>query len=277
MRMIRLHVVLKFWAVLLLSGWAYVSQACTIDSYSVVNPDCFYSSNGSLTINASGAPSLTYSIDGGLTFSASNVFSNLSPGTYIVVVQSPLPCSVSDTIVISPNSILSADLLVSATTVFVGEDVLFTDASVGHTGSLLDYGDGTASGGITSIIHNYNLAGNYSASLVVTDGLCSDTAFANVVVLSSSSLTIPNVFSPNEDGVNDLFMPQVMGIKELECTIMNRYGEIVQAWNGPRGFWDGYTFPAGVACPTGTYFYWIKAVGYDGVNYEQKGTITLLR
>lgn len=257
--------------------FALLSRACVIDSYTLTQPTCLYSSDGTLVINASGAAGLTYSIDGGSTFVAGNTFTNLAPGTYFIVVQSPQPCFVSDTVYIAPLSPVSAAGHLSSQNVFVGEDVLFTDLSFGHNTLNIQFGDGADTTGVFSVTHAYNQIGVYNSMFIASDGVCSDTVVFPVIVSGHSSLIVPNVFSPNNDDVNDLFMPQTFGMRFLECTIMNRYGEIVHAWSGTRGFWDGYTFPAGVACSEGTYFYWIKAEGLDGKQYDLNGTITLLR
>lgn len=261
----------------LLMLFALEGRSCSIDSYNLLQPSCLYSNDGSLTINASGAAGFEYSIDGGQTFTSSSVFNGLAPGTYIVVVQSPQPCSATDTVYIAPASMLSASGVVSATSVFAGQAVTFLDQSYGHTTTTVVFGDGTDTTGVSSVTHTYSDTGTHAAMIIVSDGICSDTVFFTIAVFGNSSLLIPNVFSPNDDDINDLFMPRALGMKDLEGVIMNRYGQIVHSWIGVNGFWDGYSFPAGVACSEGTYYYWIKANGLDGVAYDQKGTITLLR
>ncbi len=252
-------------------------QACTIDSYSVINPSCVNAGDGTLTINASGGPGLTYSIDGGLTFSASNVFTGLNAGTYAVVVQSTLPCSVTGSVTITANDPLDAVGWSNTASVFMGEPVWFNDLSVGFTSVTIDFGDGSDTTGVDLVAHEYDAPGVYTVLFIATNGTCTDTSVLTITVVGSSSLFIPNVFTPNLDGVNELFMPQASGMKSFECYISNRWGELVCRWSGPKGYWDGYTYPAGVACPEGTYFYIIKAVGYDGVEYDEHGIINLLR
>lgn len=266
---------LLFLVLFVLSG--LLAHSCTIDSYVLTRPTCLYSADGQLQIQASGAVGITYSIDGGLTFSASNTFSNLAPGTYFIVIQSPLPCSVSDTVYIAPQSQLSAGGTVSTNTIFPGESVVFSSYSHNATSTLFDFGDGSDTTGLTQVVHSYNQIGAFTPMLIVSDGICFDTITFSITVAGESSLYVPNVFTPNNDDVNDLFFPRAFGMRSLECTIMNRYGEIVHSWIGTKGFWDGYTFPAGVACSEGTYFYWIKAEGLDGKSYNVNGSITLLR
>jgi gliding motility-associated-like protein len=193
------------------------------------------------------------------------------------MIQSSQPCSQVDTIYIAPINFLSASATVSSEMVFAGETVTFSSNAVHFASLYFDFGDGTDTSGIAQVQHIYPTAGTYSAFFVASNGGCSDTVFFTIVVSGTSSLLVPNVFTPNGDDVNDLFMPSAFGMRALECTIMNRYGEVVHSWIGVRGYWDGYTFPAGLPCPEGTYFYWIRAEGLDGKPYNENGTISLLR
>lgn len=75
------------------------------------------------------------------------------------------------------------------------------------------------------------------------------------------TVEIPNVFTPNGDGVNDLFKVKSSGYSHLKCTIFNRYGEIMYVFYGLNGSWDGRTH-AGLRCPDGVYFY-VLDIGLD--------------
>ncbi len=92
----------------------------------------------------------------------------------------------------------------------------------------------------------------------------------------SSCITIPNVFSPNNDGKNDVFKITSSGLKAMTCGIFNRWG--VKLWDlkGPEENWDGRD-QTGIACSTGTYFYILDAVGVDGKAYHQSGFVELIR
>jgi gliding motility-associated-like protein len=68
-----------------------------------------------------------------------------------------------------------------------------------------------------------------------------------------SDVRIPNVFTPNNDAVNDVFKIRADDYVNLTCTIYNRYGSIVYKYFGINGTWDGYTH-AGVKVSAGSYF-----------------------
>jgi gliding motility-associated-like protein len=252
--------------------------ACpVISSYDLTPATCAYNSDAVLTVNATGTGPLQYSIDG-TTFQASPTFTGLLPGVYILTIQSALPCTITDTVTVYSTSFLSADLLVSTSdTLFVNETFTFYDNSFNASSWTFLLGDGSDTSDVPSINYSYPSAGAYNVVLIATDGICFDTTSLQVIVTSASALRTPNVFSPNNDDLNDVWMPDAQGMQEMRCVIMNRYGEVVHEWSGQNGYWDGHSFPSGIACNEGTYFYWIVATGFDGQAYNENGTITLLR
>lgn len=91
-----------------------------------------------------------------------------------------------------------------------------------------------------------------------------------------SSIEIPNVFSPNNDGFNDVFYFPSQNVTDLNCKIFNRWGEMIYEFNQVNASWDGRT-NTGSICPDGTYYF---IVNYKKVNSDwetAKGFVTLLR
>ena len=87
---------------------------------------------------------------------------------------------------------------------------------------------------------------------------------------------INNVFSPNSDGINDVFSIGEVGMDNISVSILNRWGEQVYSWEGDGGEWDGKGVD-GQTLSEGVYFYILKATGMDGYYYEKKGSVTLVR
>jgi gliding motility-associated-like protein len=90
-----------------------------------------------------------------------------------------------------------------------------------------------------------------------------------------SYLTTYNAFSPNGDGVNDLFVTDNAHLIYYRLTIFNRWGSTLFVTTDPAAGWNG-TYQGGEV-PDGTYFYLIEARGIDQKEYLAKGFVTLIR
>ena len=89
-------------------------------------------------------------------------------------------------------------------------------------------------------------------------------------------LDIPNVFTPNGDGVNDFFMAKGENISQINLTIFNRWGDHICTLRNPNDFWDGRS-SNGESCSNGTYFYVASAIDTSGRKIQKKGFFQLLR
>jgi gliding motility-associated-like protein len=89
-------------------------------------------------------------------------------------------------------------------------------------------------------------------------------------------LEMPNVFSPNGDGVNDLFMPvKAYNVEKLHLTIYNRWGQKLFETEHAEYGWNGKT--GGKECSEGTYYWLLSYTTLTDVNQELHGCLTLLR
>ena len=103
---------------------------------------------------------------------------------------------------------------------------------------------------------------------------CSDTI--DFVIDVQGLEEINNVFSPNEDDVNDIFIFANHGIDILSVIIFNRWGQKIYETDVSSAQWDGKDLKGNEQL-AGTYFYVLTAQGKDGYRYEEKGAIILLR
>lgn len=88
---------------------------------------------------------------------------------------------------------------------------------------------------------------------------------------------MPNAFTPNGDGVNDVFRVKesYQSIVSFEAMVFNRWGKKLYEWRTPDGGWDGKS--GGSDVPDGAYYLVINARGADGKKYHIKKVINLLR
>ena len=95
--------------------------------------------------------------------------------------------------------------------------------------------------------------------------------------VSQSRLEMPNAFSPNGDGHNDIYgaKDNYQSIVEFHAVILNRWGQKLYEWTDPAGGWDG-TYK-GHDVKQGVYFVVVKARGADGIRYNIRKDVNLLR
>lgn len=118
--------------------------------------------------------------------------------------------------------------------------------------------------------------GSYAVSLLATNEFnCSDTVIKVVNVGSDFSIYIPNSFTPNEDGKNDIFKPIVYASKNYYMRVFDRWGEevfytrdVAEGWNGSHG---------DESCPQDIYSYEIVLSNSLGERKQYIGTVLLLR
>jgi len=136
--------------------------------------------------------------------------------------------------------------------------------------------------------YTFSDAGSYKVLLTVNNNYCSNSDSITINV-STSAIQVPNVFTPNGDGVNDEFRVAYKSLKSFQCWIYSRWGRKVYYWNDPQKGWDGKI--NGRDADEGAYFYVIRAYGTDFDKnskpdqltkrrvgeYTLKGDINLLR
>ncbi len=112
----------------------------------------------------------------------------------------------------------------------------------------------------------------------ISDSGCSGYDTLNIEVLNNSELAIPNAFTPNNDGVNDYFLPKALGNAYVtNFRVFNKWGNLlydVHPANG-RASWDGKWNEE--LQPPGVYVYLIEYTDNIGVMHKVTGTITLLK
>lgn len=133
---------------------------------------------------------------------------------------------------------------------------------------------------ITSIDTNpstiYELPGEYTVTLIAENNYgCRDTAIYEFIKVDDYlMILIPNVFTPNDDKLNDVFEIKGVRVKDIVCRIYNRWGEEIYQWQGLEGYWDGTYKNEKVS--DGVYFYLLDVEWMNGKKEIKSGHITLI-
>ena len=209
-----------------------------------------------------------------ITLSADSTLS----GTYYVFAKDKnTNCSTlkSDSVEVEVKNV-KAGFFSNTTLGFVPYSIEFTNTSFNAINYLWNFNDGATSTEV-SPKHLFEKEGSFSVYLIAYNGLCNDTSYgAQIDIEKRSKLEVPNVFSPNKDNYNDVFNVIGDGLKTINGSIFNRWGQLIYEWDSLKRGWDGNTM-AGFESPEGTYFYTIKATGKDGVPYFFQGNVLLVR
>jgi|GEM_PF-2080706 len=113
-------------------------------------------------------------------------------------------------------------------------------------------------------------------TLVVTDANgCSDSDQVSITIDETVNLFIPNVFSPNGDGNNDIFFIRGNGIQEINLAVFSRWGEKVFESTDLKSGWDG--FYKGEKMNPGVFVYYLTATMVTGEVINKHGNITLIK
>jgi gliding motility-associated-like protein len=117
--------------------------------------------------------------------------------------------------------------------------------------------------------------GNCCITLIANINSCTDSITKCFKIVPESSISVPNVFTPNGDTKNDLFKVSSTGLKSLNCVIYDRWGLKMYEWDGINGSWDGNS-KTGTA-PDGTYFYIINYTDLRDKSVTEKGYLNLFK
>jgi len=141
-----------------------------------------------------------------------------------------------------------------------------------------NFGDGTDSvSNAANPIHTYQDTGRYCVTMIAMDEHgCSDTATNCFAMEPNYTLYIPSAFTPNNDHVNDVFVPVGQYIKNFDMYIFDRWGmQLYHTTDITKG-WDG-TVGGGTPVQEDTYVYKITVTDSEGNNHTYIGNVTLLK
>jgi gliding motility-associated-like protein len=119
-------------------------------------------------------------------------------------------------------------------------------------------------------------AGEYMVNLTITTSNgCESEMEKQVIVHPDFAVYAPSAFTPNGDGLNEVFEIKGIGIKQYLLQVFSRWGELLYESNNLENHWDG-RFNGEFVSP-GTYVYTINYKSMLDKDYTQKGTVTVMR
>jgi gliding motility-associated-like protein len=239
-------------------------------------------SDGSVTVVASGGTGVYMYSWNTTPISTTSTVNNVPPGTYSVTVTDNGCASVTSVNVGNISGPIAA-FIADPTEANINEDIIFTDLSIGAIDWNWDFDDGG-----TSILQNpthaYASQGIYEVWLYIEDNNgCIDSTTARIIINQLFTIYIPNAFSPDGNGVNEIFIPSGMGIDEdrYVMQIYDRWGNRIFETTDIGIGWDGNIEGQEISemdKMSAVFVYYIKLYedGTD-VSHEYRGTITLLK
>ncbi|MES2566771.1 MAG: lectin-like protein [Bacteroidota bacterium] len=223
--------------------------------------------------------------DGALTYSWSPTTGMMSPNESVTDVY-PIVTTIYTVTGTTNNCSGTATVAVIVNplpTVYAGVD---TTINIDHTITLVGTGNNYNQLGFLSP-SDVQLECNYCPTITVNpqdytcytleaisvEG-CKNTDVVCVTVTKDWEVFIPNAFTPNDDLINEVFIPMGYGISEIKLTIFDRWGSVVFKSTEDQIGWDGKE--KGRTCEQGVYIYKVEIIAMSGAKKQKTGHVTLL-
>ena len=238
--------------------------------------------NATLSANVNGGtPAYTYTWMPGPQNGASIVVNPTTSSNYSVAITDANGCTSAVgglfhvTVLPAPAALFDTASSGTFATSYVFSDL--STPSVTITGWNWNFGDNSSISTQQNPVHTFPGAGTYTVTEVAFNKFgCPDT-FKRVITINEG-IIIPNVFTPDGDGVNDVWYIPNSGMKQFSVEIFDRWGTKVFETTADQIRWDGRS-SSGKLLSDGTYFYVLKAYLKEGngeKNYSTTGYVTLL-
>lgn len=234
------------------------------------------------TVSLNGTGGGTYAWSGPSILSGSNTATPIvnAAGIYSLTVTDSNGCVATTTCLVSQIYATPGVTITPGITIILGSQ---TTLSLTTTASSYTWGPNYALSCLNcpNPIVSPSVTTEYCA--IVTVGTCTNasclTVFVNDFCLASQALNLPNTFTPNNDGLNDVFNVKEIGlcVQSFNISIYDRWGIKQFESNDYLQSWNGKVNNKGNDCPDGTYFYIINSIDKNNKKTDYKGFLTLFR
>ena len=286
------------------------SDSCVL--YTRVKPplQAFISGNDSICSNSSFPAEVTVSLSGGVepytfvyaidgidqppitTTVTPYIIETYNPATYTLtsIVDAIESGSVSGSAMVTIKDAPLAQFNSKDTINILYPSISLIDNSIGNIVSWIwNFGDNSQNQFVTDPYHTYkDSIGIYQINLIVSDDLgCSDTMSKQIWITDEYWMYIPNAFTPDYDGYNDVFCIEYNGVRTetFKFNIYDRFSNLVYSTNQIEDLecllnsngWNGTHFKTGEDLPMGTYIYEIYFQDFEGWKHSDQGTLHIIR
>ena len=235
--------------------------------------------NGQIEIKSQSA--ISYCRINGKEISRSGIFTGLNAGTYTVEINYTNSCIAYDTVVVNSKSKLNATFE-STKDAFNDKAYTFRNYTrLDDSGNVqnVDF-EWLVNGKVVSTDYNFDYEfesnGKYTVELVARTGDC-ESRYSKTIDVVSSDFRIPNVFTPNGDGIGDEFTLYYDGtLLDYDLSIYTKAGQLVFHSQQLDNYWDG-KISGNNEASEGVYFYVITATNDKNEKLTHKGTVQLIR
>lgn len=255
-------------------------------SVALLNADsvsCPAYTDGNIQVSAiGGTPGNTfayeYSIDG-TTFQPSEFFDNLKAGVYHLKIRDSQGCTKDTVVEIYEPATAALSIFPADTTIELGQSILLASTVSNYSAADINFYNWSPVTGLNCTDCSSPVAApyRYTTYILTVNYLnnCSVSQTANVYVNDGEDFFVPNAFSPNGDGNNDVFTIYAVGLMKANLKIFNRWGEKIYDTNNQWQGWDG-TYKGQLQNP-GVYTYYVQGVYLNGKEKIKTGSVTLVR
>ena len=216
------------------------------------------------------------------------VINNFTAEDYSVIITDANNCTISEQFHIDPALFVTPiaefnvipDLNIHHLYRQMDKPIFFIDKSVDEltviTNWLWEFEDGFISSE-QDTRHSFAEIGDFNVTLAIeTLYGCVDTITKRVII-EEFLLYIPNSFTPQNDGVNDVFLPKGIGVNVYELKIFSRWGEHFFTSDDINIGWNGTTNRKDKIAQTGVYVYLINVTDVFGEKHTYNGKVTLIK
>lgn len=249
---------------------------------SKTNPSCG-NIDGEIVLELSNLSALsspiTYSIGNGIPDQVDdNSFDQLGVGTYNITITDQDGCAATQSVTLETEGSFYSEATPLESSIEKGESVdlnLVVDSNIVVDEVIWGPNNGLSCVDCMHPIATPDQTTSYWVQVTSDDGCVSMDSVLVIVISSCNDVAVPNSFSPNNDGLNDLQCVLGDCIVSLEFTIYNRWGEVVFYTSDKNECWDGKF--KGQSVQSGVYLFKLNAILENGKSVVKSGNVNVIR